>query len=1072
MSKFEQIKQLLTKKAKEMQLKELGQELDRQTGVEEKKRLQEEIQKLKDKIAISEELKDQKFVVLINETIDGYFGKGEEKSVERESTRNRFFGKLSNTPAEDVVVGLIEKLYGKNRLLSEDIFKGVYQYFNAEDNSVVTVTLIAPAQAIEVERIKREKEQETAAKQYKLLDEGGVIITDKSTGRLIEIRVGDKQKGVDVLGDFLGRIKNMVAADEINAAQMQKIMRDRWVFTIPKTSSQAVDINGQKQDQDITVTLVFPYHSEYVREETNLRTGESELRIFNYGLLDRVITRDKITVMKYNDLDVEISSDVYVNETGEIIKDAKEGSYLQKTETVAFDTKDVDPVSKAVSPVVIKKVTDPASHAVKYEVYKDYELPVMTFSEKYVTIIEFDEWGREKTSRTYVNTGSLDKPRWGKQPVLSSEVLPLVGELDVKGRPATWDKNSKWSSKLVIDHERNKHFVEVRDQYGRLIKKYDGKMEEKPGAEQNKLQVIPYGANQPFEIDARDPQGRRFVVEKETSFYHKYEERFAALGVDASVMNLLGLQGTAMVGETYLYEFNPKTGQGKRVSEDPVGRSVAQVQRPQKTGIEKYFDDQGNVLLQMSAPRQKLVWQQVIDNQGRKVTDYYGYLVDAQGRRVTDISKYKGDIDKLRFVREKVSYSIYTIGQLNVLRKQYPKLYDELKTELKNLNVDIESEQFLKDLISQGKIDVALMGVTFSYDDKTKAPIELAAFSTVQKNEKNKYISDGGEVLVISKDTQKKEATQQIIDSEGRIKLKYNGRFDSKAKRFIREKITKFFYTYEDRFAGEYFINPEFARDMKILGLYGVAMVGETFTYDDTTGRQSKEPIAYSFLRTFKDGNYVDNEGNILVQMTNANQHMSRQDVINNQGHTIIRYLGKLIDPETKEFEKAQSSRFFYSTQQLEEFSQNEKTKGLYTQLIKEYAALGWDIESPAFKADLNRYGKFGVALIGATYIYDQENDKEVALMSVSRIKKNEQGAHIDAQGNVLVEMKNIINNLHWQELIDNSGRIQVKYDGVVIDGQFIRNQKTYYFYDYASYDAYRKAHPELKAELDAWEEN
>ncbi|MCG2711356.1 MAG: histidine phosphatase family protein [Candidatus Omnitrophica bacterium] len=614
----------------------------------------------------------------------------------------------------------------------------------------------------------------------------------------------------------------------------------------------------------------------------------------------------------------------------------------------------------------------------------------------------------------------------------------------------------------IKDVNRKKEQIVIRDPEGRLMVGYYGRIDEKKqGA--NIVQVKDAKQQTVFSFDAKN-----FVIDKETVYYYKYDTALEKYGVSREQMRYLGARGIAMVGETYVYD-SQKGRQG-----GSVGSSVVK-----KISKDSYFDAHGNILLQMYGPKQKLVWQQLVDNKGRKIVDYYGHL--------------EGE----RFVREKASFSFYTVRHLEEFKANNAALYEQLKNELKSLNIDIESKEYRQRLNSLGKIDVALLGATFSYDNNTHRSQDLLSFSAVKPQPDGRYIDDAGRVLVLGKDFQKKNVNEFLIDSEGRVAVKYSGRFDYKVKKFIREKQTFFYYSYEDkariekeyginldknnkdRFETEYGIDLTKKQEMKVLGLYGVAMVGETFTYNNETGKIGGL-VANSFLKKFENGEYVDKDGNILVQMTNANQHMSRQDVIDNLGRTIIRYLGKL-DLLTNEFERALVARFFYSTQQLESFK--EESPELYNQLIEEYKKLGLDIENPDFQEALNRYGKIGVGLIGATYIYSPQKEA-VTLTAVSLIKEigkesyqdargrtRVRGIYIDNTGDVLVEMKNVLNNLHWQEQIDNDGKIRVKFDGILDEnGNFIRNQKTYYFYDYDSFSAFRDAHPELRKELDEWQ--
>jgi hypothetical protein len=125
-------------------------------------------------------------------------------------------------------------LFGKDKLISVDIFKGVYQYYDAAKRSVITVTLIAPAKALALEREKREKEKENADKQFQLMEKGGVIITDQRSGRLIEILSGGE--GKDPLRDFMNEVRKKIAAGDpdFTVEKVEKIMNDRWVYTLKK----------------------------------------------------------------------------------------------------------------------------------------------------------------------------------------------------------------------------------------------------------------------------------------------------------------------------------------------------------------------------------------------------------------------------------------------------------------------------------------------------------------------------------------------------------------------------------------------------------------------------------------------------------------------------------------------------------------------------------------------------------------------------------------------------------------------------------------------------------------------
>ncbi|MBU4477769.1 MAG: hypothetical protein KKH34_01575, partial [Candidatus Omnitrophica bacterium] len=916
---------------------------------------------------------------------------------------------------------------GDDRLLyfNKDTYN--YGYYQASTHTFRKVTIKVSHDKIIQDIAKRERERDALKQQPLLAAQGGIVIYN-SDGSIREVLAGE-----EVFRKHFNYI-----LDTYNNLQQNEIARRGWIYSDEVTAK-----DGQKED--VFIAVKFPVKDRFVFRSVNRSSGKEEVRIYEFGQLNKIIAESFITELEYNAEGVETTAHIYENLSESADENARKGAEVKIAWTIAFDVSDLK------HPIGVKKVRSLDSGYERIEVYRDYKLPVMTIDEKYITQIEYDDEGHVLHSKSWINkSGSLDNPQYDKdKPAFIAERL-------------YYDEATKYVAVRIKDVNRKKEQIVIRDPEGRLMVGYYGRIDEKKqGA--NIVQVKDAKQQTVFSFDAKN-----FVIDKETVYYYKYDTALEKYGVSREQMRYLGARGIAMVGETYVYD-SQKGRQG-----GSVGSSVVK-----KISKDSYFDAHGNILLQMYGPKQKLVWQQLVDNKGRKIVDYYGHL--------------EGE----RFVREKASFSFYTVRHLEEFKANNAALYEQLKNELKSLNIDIESKEYRQRLNSLGKIDVALLGATFSYDNNTHRSQDLLSFSAVKPQPDGRYIDDAGRVLVLGKDFQKKNVNEFLIDSEGRVAVKYSGRFDYKVKKFIREKQTFFYYSYEDkariekeyginldknnkdRFETEYGIDLTKKQEMKVLGLYGVAMVGETFTYNNETGKIGGL-VANSFLKKFENGEYVDKDGNILVQMTNANQHMSRQDVIDNLGRTIIRYLGKL-DLLTNEFERALVARFFYSTQQLESFK--EESPELYNQLIEEYKKLGLDIENPDFQEALNRYGKIGVGLIGATYIYSPQKEA-VTLTAVSLIKEigkesyqdargrtRVRGIYIDNTGDVLVEMKNVLNNLHWQEQIDNDGKIRVKFDGILDEnGNFIRNQKTYYFYDYDSFSAFRDAHPELRKELDEWQ--
>ena len=274
--------------------------------------------------------------------------------------------------------------YGPDRLIHLDMLKGIYKYFDADKNSTVTVTLLAPAKVIQREFERREQERENARRMFELLDKGGVIITDPQSGRLIKDGI---QPGRSHLEEFLKDIESREIPEQ------QKIMREHWVFN--------TEYNGKK----VTVTLVFPYHEDFVRKWVNPVSNRLEIRVFKHGLLHKIITTETISVIEYNKFDIEAGTRTFDNKTGRLAANAELGEPLEVAVTVAYDTTDKD------HPILTKRIVDLVKNITRYEVYKDYPLPVKIFNEKHITEVEYDQLkGRFKSAVTWFNKGTLDNP--------------------------------------------------------------------------------------------------------------------------------------------------------------------------------------------------------------------------------------------------------------------------------------------------------------------------------------------------------------------------------------------------------------------------------------------------------------------------------------------------------------------------------------------------------------------------------------------------------------------------------------------------------------------------------------
>ena len=312
----------------------------------------------------------------------------QKKWVEGEIVKLESKGRLTQDE-QNRLTSLRQELagLGSEDLISSDlIYKGIFTYFDNENKTTVTVILIPPAKIINFEHRKRENMLVDAKTHFSLWDKGGAIVTDRKSGELLTDGI---QVGKDKLEHFLEVIEKMPIR------QQQKIMQQHWVF------------DTQYKGKDVTVTLVFPYHTEFVREWINPVTGVKELRIFRYGLLNKVITKDTITEHVYNDSDVEISTRTYDNLNGTLTVDARKGKQIQKTLTLSSEIKDDG------SQLVTKEVTDNVLNDVRYEVYNGYPLPSITVSKKYITEITYDDFGHFKSSQAWINTGTLDKPKKG-----------------------------------------------------------------------------------------------------------------------------------------------------------------------------------------------------------------------------------------------------------------------------------------------------------------------------------------------------------------------------------------------------------------------------------------------------------------------------------------------------------------------------------------------------------------------------------------------------------------------------------------------------------------------------------
>ncbi|MBU1924491.1 MAG: hypothetical protein KKB82_01060, partial [Candidatus Omnitrophica bacterium] len=906
----------------------------------------------------------------------------------------------------------LPQLLSGDYLVYFDEERSRYGYYDAWHQQLVEVTLNSSHKRIAQDIKRLELEVKFAAQELKLMDEGGVVLLNPD-GTL-------RENGVLVGGQYLQEKLKQIR--QMPLEQQYEISRRGWVYY------------AAQEGEEVIVWLRFPVKEKNEMRYADPLSGQDTLYLYEHGNLARVITKAKIIEPEYNEYGVETSSNIYSNPPQKIEAEVDKGEKMGMATTTAYKIIDEGMV------VIGKVIRDVLFNTTRYEAYHKYPLPVMTINERYVIKTEYDYNGREKTSISYENTGTIDNPRYNEaSPAIISKTLELNAKYN-------------WSVKLVTDMQRDKSFIEVRDEQGRLIRKYDGRMEKDSDNNKNLLEIA-VSEGKAFTVDARDIEKKQhFVVEKEATHYYEYQDRFAtdfnmSKAQYADVMHQLGLQGIAMVRETSLYEVDSRTGKGRRVGDVPVARSVVKIQRPGETGIRKYFDVNGNILVETNNPKQKTISQQLMDGHGRKIIDFAGYI----------------DLDGKQFVPEVASYSFYSRQQLKQFSKQYPELYKKLYSELNSLNIDIESEEILRQLDYQGKREIAFIGASFAFDAKTHKPVKLVACSNAELGADNLVIRQDGDVLLLNKNVIKDEITQQVIDAEGRIKTKYSGRFDKTSGQFVKEKETVFYYTLSDRFVEQHRIEQTAQKNMSMLGLYGIALMGETFIYSDAD-KQRGQLVAYSSLKPFADGSYVDNSGNILVQLTSADQHVTHQDIIDNRGRAIIRYAGKL-DLVSHEFERAQLTHFFYNSNQLEEFKRHNPK--LYEQLAAEYKKVNLDINNANFREVLNQVGRADVGFLGATYIYGKE---EPVLMSIAHLKAQSPGVYIDEQGDILVEMKNIINNLYWQEQIDNAGRIRIKYDGVFKTGRFEQNKKTFYFYDYESFDAFRKAHPELQAELAAWQ--
>ncbi|RKY36563.1 MAG: hypothetical protein DRP78_03315, partial [Candidatus Omnitrophota bacterium] len=570
-----------------------------------------------------------------------------------------------------------------------------YGYYDLASGELKKVTLNFDHKKIAADIQVLEKEKAFSAHRKELMQQGGVVTFDQH-GSLIE-------NGVHIGRNvFMRELRKILS---LSPAAANEIAQRGWVY-------DDYDSDGNK----IIKMLQHPVLENIVIPKIeNSFSGELENLTFYQGSLVKKEIFDKetgklkeIAVNQYNKYGIKTGGYLTNAITGKKIKEFVGLGYNPKTGEYTELEKDLLHHNQAVK--------------VYYGYRLGYPNPRQIITENTITLIKMDENGREMFIRTWMNKGSLKNPKKGVEAKFCFESKRLK-----------YDQKTHWTTKLVRDLERHKDYIDVSDNRGNLVFRFNGRLLE----------------------------DGTFVKEKITIYSYKYESRFADYGISADAMNIMGMYGAAMVGETYIYDIDTQQP-GKFLM-----HSVMQKKTNASDIADRYIDPQGNTLFQMEAPRKNLIWQQVIDKYGRTII------------------KYKGKKDSItgQFMRNQALYSFYNTAQI----KEFCETHPDFKNELDKMHYAPEQLNYI------GKMGLSMIGAAYLYDAENSDYELLVGVSILKKLENGKYLDTQGNALVQIKNVLNHLVWQQEIDNEGRLKVKYSGILNEKGE-FIRQRKVEFEY--------------------------------------------------------------------------------------------------------------------------------------------------------------------------------------------------------------------------------------------------------------------------------------